>query len=61
MDVITLGELLVDSYYKMVHELRVASLRGEEWMGPVKAALQEFDEAWVSYEQVPLCSILEVH
>lgn len=51
-EVLLLGEKLVESYYKMIHEFRVASLRKEGWLGSIRAALEEFDSSWTLYEEV---------
>jgi hypothetical protein len=51
-EVLMLGEKLVESYYKMVHEFRVASLKREQWAEAVRDALEEFDSSWTLYEEV---------
>lgn len=47
-----LGEKLVENYYKMVHEFRVAMLKMDEWSETIRDALEEFDSSWTLYEQV---------
>lgn len=52
-EVLMLGERLVESYYRLPQEFRVATLGGE-WLAGTRAALEEFDRSWATYEQVAL-------
>lgn len=49
-----LGEKLVENYYKMVHEFRVATLKRNGWSESIRDALEEFDSSWTLYEEVLL-------
>lgn len=51
--VLLLAERLVESYYRMVHEFRLASLRSDSSLEATRAALEEFDASWTAYEEVP--------
>lgn len=47
-----LGEKLVENYYKMIHEFRVAMLKRDGWSEAIRDALEEFDSSWTLYEEV---------
>lgn len=53
-EVLLLGEKLVENYYKMVHELRVATLKREGWKETIRDSLEEFDSSWTQYEEVSI-------
>lgn len=58
--VLAAGERLVETHYQLVHEFRVAALRGEEWRGAVVRALAQFDAHWTAYEQQYIAELIRI-